>query len=82
MYPFEQSKNWAEQLAFIVRAIVNDHVFSDGNKRTAAAYAMSVLEAQKLQYDAYKVDRMVLSIAQNRITDTGSIRRMIKNVLL
>ena len=77
----QKSKNWQEQLAFIVRVIINDHVFADGNKRTAAAFIMAVLESCKLPYDEYKIDKMVLSIAKNQISDIVKIRRMIQNVL-
>lgn len=76
-----KSKNWQEQLALITRALANDHVFADGNKRTAAAYMMAVFERRKLAYDAFKVDKLVLSIAKNRIKDLKRIERMIKNVL-
>ncbi|MBI3051872.1 Fic family protein [Candidatus Woesearchaeota archaeon] len=77
----EGSKNWQEQLALIVRAIVNDHVFADGNKRTAAAFIMSVFESRKLAYDSYKVDRAVVSIARRRIANTYIIRRMMQNAI-
>ncbi|MBI2575573.1 Fic family protein [Candidatus Woesearchaeota archaeon] len=77
----KKSKNWQEQLAFIVRAVVNDHVFADGNKRTAAAYIMAVLEERKLPYDAYKVDKLVLSIAKNRIRSYKRTHGMIKNAI-
>ena len=77
----QKSKNWQEQLAFIARAIINDHVFADGNKRTAAAYMMAVFESRKLPCDEYKIDKMVLSIAKNKISDIDKIRRMIQNAL-
>ncbi len=76
-----KSKNWQEQAAFVLRALVNDHVFADGNKRTAAAYIMAVFEQRKLPYDAFKVDGLVLSIAKNRITDIRRIEGMIKNAM-
>ncbi|MBI3034603.1 Fic family protein [Candidatus Woesearchaeota archaeon] len=77
----KKSEDWQEQLALILRAIINDHAFSDGNKRTAAAYAMAVFESRKLAYDTYKVEKMVLGIAKNRITETSRIRRMIRYAL-
>lgn len=77
----QKSKNWQEQLAFLIRAIINEHVFADGNKRTAVTYIMAVLETRKLAYDAYAVDRLVLDIAKNRITSIIRIRRLIQNVI-
>ena len=78
----QKTKNWQEQLAFILRAIINDQVFEDGNKRTAAAYSMAVFAGQRLYYDPYKVDIMVLSIAKNKKSNIKMMVMMIKNVLL
>lgn len=74
-----RSKDWQEQLAYIVRALVCDHVFEDGNKRTAVAYIMAVLESFKCRYDPFKIDQLVLKIAKNNISDIKKIRGMIEN---
>jgi len=74
-----RSKDWQEQLAFVVRALLCDHVFEDGNKRTAIAYTMAVLEGFKCRYDMFKIDRLVLKIAKSNMTDIKKIRRMIEN---
>lgn len=42
---------------------------------------MAVFESRKLAYDTYKVEKMVLGIAKNRITETSRIRRMIRYAL-
>lgn len=74
-----KSKDWLEQLAFVVRAVLCDHVFADGNKRIAAAYMMAVLEDFKYKYDPFRIDRLVLKIAKNNIASIKTIRRMIEN---
>lgn len=74
-----KSKNWQEQVSYVIRALLCDHVFEDGNKRTAAAYLISVLEEFKYRYDPFKIDRMVLKIAKNNTSDVKRIRRMIQN---
>ncbi|HLD97685.1 MAG TPA: hypothetical protein VI934_05070 [Candidatus Nanoarchaeia archaeon] len=74
-----RGKDWEEQLAFVVRALLCDHVFEDGNKRTAVAYIMAVFEGFRLRYDPFMVDRLVLKIAKNSISDVRKIRRMIQN---
>ncbi len=74
-----KSKDWMEQMAYVIRAILCDHVFADGNKRTAANYVMAALEDFKYKYDPFKIDRLVLKIAKNNITKVGTIRRMIEN---
>lgn len=75
-----RTKNWQEQAAYIVRAIVADHTFEDGNKRTAAAYIIGLLETYKIPYDPFKVDKMVLTLAKGT-KSIDKIRRMIKNAI-
>lgn len=74
-----RGKDWHEQLAFVVRALLCDHVFEDGNKRTVAAYVMAILEDFKYRYDPFKIDQLVLKVAKNNISDIKKIRRMIAN---
>ena len=74
-----KGKDWQEQLAFIIRALLCDHVFEDGNKRTAAAYVMAILENFKYRYDPFKIDQLVLKVAKNNVSDIKKIRRMIAN---
>lgn len=74
-----KGKDWQEQVAYVVRALLCDHVFEDGNKRTAAAYVMAVLENFKYRYDPFKIDQLVLKVAKNNISDIKKIRRMIAN---
>ena len=74
-----KSKDWHEQLAYVVRALLCDHIFVDGNKRTTAAYIMAIFEDFKYRYDAFKIDRLVLKITKSNITNVKTIRRMIKN---
>jgi len=74
-----KSKDWHEQLAYVVRAMLCDHVFEDGNKRTAAAYITAVLVNFKFRYDPFKIDQLVLKIAKNNTTDIKKIRRMIEH---
>ena len=77
----KNTKDWIKQLAYIVRAILIDHVFEEGNKRTASALIMSVIEIHKLGYDPYKVDELIIEILKDNITDINKIRREIKNVI-
>ena len=32
----KRTENWTKALAYLIRAILHDHVFEEGNKRTAA----------------------------------------------
>ena|SRR3989344_2735881 len=76
-----KTKNWLVQLAYLVRAILIDHSFEDGNKRTTVAIVLVYLEAHKLAYDPYKLDDIIISITKKNIKDLKKIGRLIKNVI-
>lgn len=73
------TKDWIKQLAYITRAILIDHVFEEGNKRTTAAVIAASFEIHKLAYDPYKLDLLIVEMIKKNITDINKIRRMIKN---
>ncbi len=75
----KKSKDWITQLAYFLRAIIVDHVFEEGNKRTAAALFIVYCEANKKAYDIYKIDIIIRDLIQKNISDLIKIRRMIKN---
>ncbi len=75
------TKDWIKQLAYITRAIIIDHTFSGGNKRTAAALIMGALEEGKLKYDPFKVDNLIINIINKNITNINKIRRIIKDAI-
>lgn len=76
----KRTKNWQEQAAYIIRALVIDHPFEDGNKRTAAAYLTGLLETYRIPYDPFKIDKLVLTLAKST-KSIDKIRRMIKNAI-
>ena len=76
----KRTKNWQEQVAYILRAIIVDHPFEDGNKRTAAAYLTGLLETYKIPYDPFKIDKLVLTLAKGT-KSIDNIRRMVKNAM-
>ena|SRR3989344_2911593 len=75
----KSTKDWIKQLAFIIRSILIDHVFEEGNKRTAAVVLITSFEIRKIAYDPYKVDFIITEITKKNIRDINKIRRMIKN---
>lgn len=76
-----QTKDWLLQLAYLARAILVDHTFSDYNKRTTAAVLMTTFEELKIAYDSYAVDRLVERIARKRVRSVKTIRSMIRDVI-
>ncbi|MEK6935132.1 MAG: hypothetical protein AABW46_04600 [Nanoarchaeota archaeon] len=76
-----ETDDWLEQLAYLVRAILIDHVFEDGNKRTSLAVVIGTLEGLKLGYDPQKLEDNLIKILKENITDIKKIKRLIKDVI-
>lgn len=76
-----KSNNWLKTAALFVRAILVDHVFADGNKRTAAVVIMTYLDINGFDYDADFVAKTVVKIIKQNITDIRKIERLIRNVV-
>jgi len=76
-----KNKGSLEQLAYLIRAITVDHVFEDGNKRTAAVLITAYFTEFEIGFDKEKITKAILDIASKNITDINQIKRMIKNVI-
>ena len=77
----KNTKDWIKQLAGIVRAILIDHVFEGGNKRTAAAVILYYFESYQVAYDPYKVDKVIAEIIVKNINSVEHIRRKLKDAI-
>ncbi|MDD5133231.1 MAG: Fic family protein [Candidatus Nanoarchaeia archaeon] len=76
----KNTKSWLRQAACLTRAILIDHIFEEGNKRTAAALILTYFEANKFAYDAYKLDKIIEKIVKKNITSIKEIEVLIKSV--
>ena len=70
-----------KKLAYLLRAILVDHPFSDGNKRTAMFFCLSFAEENKKQVDRELLLEQIISIAKNNITEIRNIEWRIKNCI-
>jgi len=70
-----------KKLAYLWRAILVDHPFSDGNKRTATFFALKFTEESKRQADRELILHHALSIAKNSITNIRQIEWRLKNCI-
>ena len=77
-----RSKNWLRSAAMLVRAVLIDHVFEDGNKRTSAAIIAWYCDIQNLPYDPDKLSHAVVRITKENITNIQNIERLIKDVIV
>jgi len=70
-----------KRLAYLIRAILVDHPFSDGNKRTATFVALSFAEENKKQVNREVLLHQIVSIAKKNITDIRNIEWRLKTAI-
>lgn len=70
-----------KKLAYLFRAILVDHPFSDGNKRTASFVAMSFADEFKKQIDKDLLLHHIVSIAKKNIHNIRNIEYRLKNAI-
>lgn len=70
-----------KKLAYLWRAILVDHPFSDGNKRTAAFVAFVFAKETKKQVDRELLLHQVISIAKKNIQNIRNIEERIKTCI-
>ena len=84
-YALEMQKNNKlgnyKKLAYLLRAILVDHPFSDGNKRTAMFLCLSFAEETKKQIDRDLLPEQIVSIAKNNINEIRNIEWRIKSCI-
>ncbi|MDP2926201.1 MAG: Fic family protein [Nanoarchaeota archaeon] len=70
-----------KKLAYLLRAILVDHPFSDGNKRTAMYLCLSFAEENNKQVDRDLLLEQTVSIAKNNINKIRNIEWRIRNAI-
>jgi prophage maintenance system killer protein len=70
-----------KKLAYLWRAILVDHPFSDGNKRTAVFLAFNFAQNYNKFADRDLLVHHALSIAKNNIIDINVIERRLRNAI-
>jgi len=68
-----------KKLAYLLRAILVDHPFSDGNKRTATFLVLAFAEKNKKQVDRDLLIHHIISIAKQNINDIRNIEWRLKS---
>jgi prophage maintenance system killer protein len=76
-----QERSWLKSIAILVRAVLIDHVFEEGNKRTAAAIIMATFERQGLAYDRDRVARGITLILRKNTASIEKIQQVIKDAI-
>ena len=70
-----------KKLTYLLRAILVDHPFSDGNKRTAMFIVLAFAEENKKTVDNDLLLHYTLSIAKNNITEIRNIEWRLKSAI-
>ena len=70
-----------KQLAYLLRAILVDHPFSDGNKRTATFLVFAFAEKNKKIVDTDLLQHHIISIAKKNIQEIRNIEWRLKNAV-
>ena len=78
----KERKSWLHELSFLVRSIIADHSFKDGNKRTALALIMTYFEDRNIECDKERLVEVIYSISKQNITDINRIARLIKSAII
>ncbi len=77
----KRTTNWTKALAYLVRGILIDHAFEDGNKRTAAA--LILLEAYNNDFvaDKDRVAKLIVQALRKNVTSIRKLEEMIKDAI-
>ncbi len=70
-----------KKLAYLLRAILVDHPFSDGNKRTATFIVLSFAEQNKKQVDRELLIQQIISIAKQNINNIRNIEQRLRSCI-
>jgi prophage maintenance system killer protein len=70
-----------KKLAYLFRAILVDHPFTDGSKRTASFLAFEFASQNKKQANKELLVHHVISIAKKSISDIKQIEWRLKNAI-
>ena len=74
--------SWLQACAYLVRAVLIDHVFEDGNKRTAAGIIVGFFDAHELAFHPEKIAKAITIILMKNITSINKIEMVIKNAVV
>ena len=77
----KRSANWTKGLAYLTRAILLDHVFEEGNKRTALLLIVVLADMEGYElYDDVAV-RLIKEVIDRKITNINRIEEKIHHAI-
>jgi prophage maintenance system killer protein len=70
-----------KKLAYLLKAILVDHPFSDGNKKTAMFVAFAFAEQNNKTVDEELMKHQILAITSKNLVDIRAIEERMKNAI-
>jgi len=70
-----------KKLAYLMRAILVDHPFTDGNKRTATFLVLGFANENKKEISKDILEHHITSIASQNITDIRNIEQRLRSCI-
>ncbi|MFH0869608.1 MAG: hypothetical protein V1866_00960 [archaeon] len=77
----KKTENWTKALAWLTRAILLDHVFEEGNKRTTALLIKAYAEYEGCKTYDDRIVKLIKSIILKNITSINRIEELIKDAI-
>ena len=77
----KHKKSWLYDLNQLLRALLVDHSFRDGTKRTALALVLLYFEEKSIKYDEERLVLAIGKIAKKSINNVNKIMKVIKDVI-
>lgn len=81
-YALEYQKHniaWTKKLAHLIRAILIDHIFEEGNKRTACAILLDYVNYYEYEINEKTALMLIKNIILKNITSIKRIKEMIED---
>ncbi|MBI2106076.1 Fic family protein [Candidatus Woesearchaeota archaeon] len=72
---------WTKQLAYLIRAILIDHVFVDGNKRTAYALLLNYIDLNEWKIKEDLAITLIKNLVLKGEKSIANIQRRIENAI-
>ena len=82
LHIIKEKRSWLYELAYLVRCLLVDHVFEDGNKRTAYLLIMYYFDIHHVPHDKERVKELIYYIAKSTTTNINTIVRRIDDAII
>jgi len=77
----KRTNSWIKQAAYLTRAILCDHLFENGNKRSTAVVIIYYLDENGYDYNTDNINKLIIKIIKQNIININKIERLIENVI-